>query len=156
MLKKKLLLISLITILSVAVFHCLALKYNWYWIFRWLDIPVHIVGGFWVSLTSLWISLKIKHIDSICGYRKKALLIMLISVFVVGISWEIFEVIFKINFLHDIGYWESSLKDIISGFIGGIISYLYFIQNKKTRHFIPDNKLKNNFSLNLEPKNNNV
>ncbi len=133
MLKKKLLFASFITILLIAVFHFLALKNSWYWIFRWLDILVHIVGGFWVSLTSLWIALKVGHIEKITNYKRRSLFIMLGSVLIAGISWEIFEVVFKINFLHNIGYWNDSLKDVASGFVGGIISYLYFIKNKKTK-----------------------
>src|ERR1035437_330704 len=93
---RKLLLISLFTILFIAVFHYFAIKYSWYWKYRWIDIPVHLVGGFWVSLTALWICLKIKHIDNIFGYKKKALIVMLSSVLIVGIFWELFELIFHI------------------------------------------------------------
>jgi hypothetical protein len=144
MLKKKLLLISFITVLFIAIFHYLALKYSWYWTFRGLDIPVHIVGGFWVSLTALWVALKIGHIEKITDYKKRALLIMLSSVLIVGILWEIFEVVFKITFLHDIGYFADSLKDILNGLIGGIISYLYFMQSKSAKNCVlkePDSSL---------------
>jgi hypothetical protein len=130
--KKKLLLISLLTILFIAIFHYMAIKYSWYWTYKWMDIPVHIVGGFWVSLTSLWVALKIKHIDNINGYKKKALLIMLSSVFIIAILWEIFELVFKVTSLNSINYWQDTLGDIFNSFIGGVLSFLYFIKNKKT------------------------
>ena len=149
MLKKKLLFISFITALFIMVFHYLSLKYSWYWTFKWLDIPIHIVGGFWVSLTALWVSLKIRHIDNINGYKKKALLVMLVSVLVVAIFWEIFELIFKITSLHSINYWQDSLGDISNSFIGGVIAFLYFIKNKKAKSLVIGKDFKNNFAVTL-------
>ena len=131
MLKNKLLLISLLTIILISVFHYFSLKYSWYWTYRWLDIPMHIVGGFWVSLSALWVSLHISHIDSIYGYKRKALIVMLSSVIIVAILWEIFELIFNVTSLHSVGYWSDTTSDISNGFVGGIISFLYFIKNKK-------------------------
>jgi len=151
MLKKKLLLISILTILFIAIFHYFALKNSWYWTFRWLDIPVHIVGGFWVSLTVLWICLKIKHIDSINGYKKKALIAMLSSVLIVAIFWEIFELISGVTSLHSIGYWQDSLSDISNSFVGGIIAFLYFIKNKKAKKILIE-KTDNNLVMHLETK----
>jgi hypothetical protein len=134
MLKRRLLIISFFTILLVAIFHFMALKYSWYWSFRWIDIPVHIVGGFWVSLTVLWIALKVGHIEKITNYKKRALVLMIGSAFIVGILWEVFEVVFKINFLHNVGYWRDSLKDILDDFLGGGLAYLYFIKSKKSKN----------------------
>lgn len=134
MLKNKLLLISLLTILLISVFHYLSLRYSWYWTFRWLDIPVHIVGGFWVSLSALWVSLYISHIDSILGYKRKALIVMLTSVLVVAILWEIFELIFHVTSVNSVGYWQDTLSDISNGFVGGIISFTYFIKNKSNKN----------------------
>lgn len=140
MAKNRLLLISLITILFIAVFHFFALKSGWYWVYRWLDIPVHILGGFWVSLTALWLSLKIKHIEKISDYRKKAFLVMLASVLIVGILWEVFEIVFKITSSDTNIYWSDTIGDIMNGFVGGVISYFYFTQNKKCN--LPIEKIK--------------
>jgi len=133
MLKNKLLLISFLTILFIAVFHYLSIKYSWYWTYRWLDIPVHILGGFWVSLTTIWVSLKAKHVDSIYGYKKKVLFLMLISVLSIAIFWEVFELIFGVTSLSKYGYWQDSISDIINGFVGGIISFIYFTKNKPVK-----------------------
>ena len=133
MLQKKLLFIAFVTILLIGIFHYFAIKYSWYWTYRWIDIPVHLVGGFWVSLTALWVALRVKHIDSILGYKKKALLVMLASVLIVAILWEIFELVFKITSLHSVGYWQDSLSDIFNSFVGGVVAFLYFIKNKKVK-----------------------
>ena len=145
MLQKRLLAISLITILFILVFHYLALSYSWYWTFRWLDIPVHIIGGFWVSLTALWISLKIRHIDGIYGYKRKALLVMLASVLIVAIFWEIFELIIKETSLYNTGYWRDSLSDVFNSFVGGMMAFLYFIKNKKAKCPLINKNLNSNF-----------
>lgn len=147
-LRKKLLLISVITILFIAVFHFFALKYSWYWVYKWIDIPVHVVAGFWVSLTALLVSLKIGHIDNISGYKKKALFVMLLPVLVVAIFWEVFELIFKVTSLNSIGYWQASIADISNSFFGGIIAFLYFIKNKKSKHTLIC-KVSNNISKSI-------
>lgn len=139
MLKNKLLLISLITILLISVFHYFSLKYSWYWTYRWLDIPMHIVGGFWVALSALWVSLHINHIDNINGYKRKSFFVMLGTVLVVAILWEIFELLFHVTSLISTGYWSDTLSDISNGVVGGIISFLYFIKNKSNKDvIIPD------------------
>lgn len=149
MTKKKLLIISVITIILIAVFHSLSLKYSWYWTYRWLDIPVHVLSGFWVSLTVLLICLKIKHIDKIFEYKKKAILVMLISVLIISILWEGFELIFNVTSLSSRNYWSDSLGDILNGFIGGVIAFLYFTKNKKAKLTKDESVINNNLPLNL-------
>ena len=145
MLKKRLLIISLVTIMLITAFHFMSVKYNWYWTYRWLDIPVHIVAGFWVSITTLFISIKIRHIDSILGFKYKALFAMLTSVLIVAILWETFELIFKITSFHDMGYWQDSLSDIFNSFFGGVVAFLYFTKNKKAKSPIIEIAHGNNF-----------
>lgn len=101
---------------------------------------MHLVGGFWVSLTALWVCLKIKHIDNIFGYKNKALIVMLSSVLIVGIFWELFELIFHITNLHSVGYWSDSLSDISNGVVGGFFAFLYFIKNKSAKKCLIENK----------------
>ena len=145
MLQKKLLLISIVTFLFIVIFHFFALKHNWYWSIRWIDIPAHIVGGFWVSITALLVSLKIRHINKINGYRKKAIMVMLCSVLIVAVFWEIFELIFKITSLHNVGYWKDTLDDIFNTFVGGAIGLLYFIKKKKAENLIANKNITHDF-----------
>ncbi|MFA5764269.1 MAG: hypothetical protein WCX27_00445 [Candidatus Paceibacterota bacterium] len=130
-LKRKLLLISFVTILLVAILHYYALKLSWYWAYRWSDIPIHILGGFWISLTALWASLEIGHIDRITGYKRKAMIVMLSCVILGGVVWEVFELVANITNVSFIGYWSDTLGDISSGFLGGLIAYSYFTKTKK-------------------------
>ncbi len=89
MANKKLLLVSLVTNTP----HCGAAysrpEIQLVFTYRWLDTVVHILGGFWVALTALWVALRFKHIDTIVNYRRRALLIILASVAIMGIAWEL-------------------------------------------------------------------
>jgi uncharacterized membrane-anchored protein len=88
-----------------------------YYELPWLDIPMHILGGFGVaSLTS-----------SIILYKKQKLTFwkVLIAYLVVAVVWEVYE------YIHDMlatgvwqGEWLDTLSDIVNGFIGMSVSYL--------------------------------
>ena len=90
----------------------------------WLDIPMHIMGGFGVaSLTGAMLSYRgIK-----VSYAKLFLVYILIA-----LAWEIYEHI--LNYIH-IGTWygqrlpvvdvRDSVKDLINGFVGMSIAYLF-------------------------------
>ena len=145
--KKRILFISFVTVIFIAIYQHYALKYSWFWTYKWSDIPIHIAGGFWVALTTLWICLKVKHIDNIYGYKKKSIFAMLISVLIIAILWEIFELIFRITSLADAGYWRDNLLDILNSFIGGVIALVYFLKNKKTTSHVVDLNIKSSLGI---------
>ncbi len=39
----------------LAIAHMFAQHLHLYWIYRWLDIPMHFLGGVWVGLAALWL-----------------------------------------------------------------------------------------------------
>ncbi len=131
--QKKLLFLSLITILLLATLHYFGLKLHWYYYYQWLDIVAHILGGLWITSTAFWIFLKLKHFDTIKNYKLKSFLIMFFSVLIIGILWEYFEVKNGNVLIHMKGYWPDTLSDIFNGFVGGILAYLYFIKRKKCK-----------------------
>jgi len=128
MFKHKIFITSFIVLIIVAVFNYLGGKYYLYWIYQWYDIPMHILGGLWVSLFSISI---FTHFDKnilVINYKKKIFKIVFFSLLLLTISWEIFELVSKITLLSDgTSYWVDTIKDIIDGFIGGMIGYcLYY------------------------------
>ncbi len=129
MLRKKLLLISLGTVLLLALFHIFALELSWYYIFRWSDVPVHILGGFWVTITTFWIFLKYRIADTSLDSRT-SILIMLISVLIIGVLWEIFELASGNTSLSVRNYWQDTFTDVASGFVGGVVANIYFSRIK--------------------------
>ena len=70
---------------------------------------------------------------------------MLCSVLIVAVFWEIFELIFKITSLHNVGYWKDTLDDIFNTFVGGAIGLLYFIKKKKAENLIANKNITHDF-----------
>ena len=132
---------SFFVLILIVILHFLSLYFNWYWTYKWFDIPMHILGGLWVALTALWIFCYYGRVNSIINYKSKTFLTVFITILVIGISWEIFELLGKITFLNDPGYWADTTKDMINDFIGGIVAYFYFIKRKKcTNELVCDPK----------------
>ncbi len=152
MVKKKILLISIITILLVIIFHYFALENSWYWRVRWIDIPAHLVGGFGVALFSLWLALKFNHINNICNYKPRAFLAVLVSVLAVAAVWEIFELIFKFTHFGYANYLIGAMLDIVFSLIGGVFAYLYFIKYKNTQCCIDHNDKNKHYCEHLKIK----
>jgi len=140
MLQKKLLTISFFTILFIAILHISALQLHWYFTHRWIDIVIHIIGGFWVALTTIWLMARFKHIETIEGYKRKTLLIILFVVAIVSIAWELFELLSGNTFLHTSNFWTDSASDVINNFLGGMIAYLYCIKGNRSMNSIINNK----------------
>ncbi len=133
MLQKKLLFLSVISIMVIAVVHIVSLRLSWYYTHPWMDIVIHILGGFWVAATALWMALRFGHIDTIVNYRRKAFFISFAAVFLVGIAWEMFELLSGNTFLHSANFATDSLSDILDNFIGCFFAFLYAIRMKRCR-----------------------
>jgi hypothetical protein len=90
----------------------------------WLDIPMHLMGGFGVaSLTGAILSyngVKVSYTKLLAAY------------FLIAVSWEIYEHI--LNYMH-LGTWYGerapnadildTLKDLVDGFLGMSFAYLF-------------------------------
>lgn len=133
MFKQKIFITSFLVLVIVAIFHYIGIKYYLYWTVKWYDIPMHILGGLWVSLLSLSIYAHFYGNASIINYRRKVFKVVFLVLLFVTVSWEVFELIGKITFLNDKGYWLDTFKDIFDGYIGGMIGYFFFIRNKKCK-----------------------
>ncbi len=129
--QKTLLILTLVVIIFVAIFNYIGIKYNLYWIYKWYDIPMHLLGGFCVGLFSLFLYKNFNKNISIVNYRRKVFVFVFLILLFVTVSWEIFELIGGITFLTDKGYWLDNIGDIMNGLLGGIVAYLFFIRNKK-------------------------
>lgn len=126
MFKQKIFIYSFITLVIIGIFQYLGCKYDVYIIYPWYDIPMHLLGGLWVSLSILPIYnyfLKSNYIS--------ALYLVLFTLLFMTISWEIFELTSGITSLADHGYWPDTLGDIFNGFVGGIIGYFLYLKDQK-------------------------
>lgn len=103
------------------VIHLYALKYYLYWHHRWLDIPMHMLGG--AALGSFLMAFGTTR-------RTSTYFLCMLAIFV---GWEVFEYIFGISTqlggLETRAYRIDTVKDILDGLIG---SCLPFVLARKT------------------------
>ena len=86
----------------------------------WLDIPMHIFGGFGVASLA----------GSVLAYRgmKVSYVRLFIAFSVVAVAWELYEYIHDLVIVHEWNGWFDTIKDLIDGAIG--MSVYYWFQKK--------------------------
>ncbi|MDO8492393.1 MAG: hypothetical protein Q7S34_02015 [bacterium] len=113
--------------LLIAVLYIAGIYFSLFWLLPWFDIPMHILGGFWVSLAvlAIWFSFK-KSIPE----NKIFFFILILATLIVGIFWEIFEYYFDIAFPGKEGYLYDTIKDLFDDLVGATLAFYYL--KKKT------------------------
>jgi hypothetical protein len=88
-----------------------------YYELRWLDIPMHIMGGFGVA--SL--------VSAIATYRGRTVSFvqLFIAYSLVAFAWEAYEYAKDVLAYSAWNGWFDTLKDYINGIIGVGIAYLF-------------------------------
>ena len=86
-----------------------------YYEIPWLDIPMHVMGGFGVASLVLAVS----------AYKKKKMTfvsVLLIYLFI-AVGWEVYE--FIQDTMNNVSWngWEDTLSDIANGAIGSSVAY---------------------------------
>ncbi len=103
------------------------MRFHWYSIVWWFDMPMHALGGMWVALASLFIY-RYKHTTTEDIFRPKMIFVIaLISVLVIGVLWEFFEFGMEAVGTVDLANPIDSLSDICFDLAGGVVGALYFV-----------------------------
>lgn len=95
-----------------------------YWSVWWYDIPMHFMGGLWVSLVVAWayafrVDINQKKFGSYVW-------VVIGGTLLVGIVWELYELCIDATSLADgIHYVTDTTSDIIMDIAGGIVGALY-------------------------------
>ena len=113
----------------IGLINSLALYNFWYWNYRWLDMPMHFLGGVTIALLALWLVLVRGRDKERLGVasHKKLILLSVISVLVIGISWELFEfntdvlIVFAEKFM-----WSDTFSDIFFDVLGSLLAFVWF------------------------------
>jgi len=130
--RKKLLFFNLILAFIVSFLNKLALDNFLYWKFWWYDIMMHFLGGLVIGAIALW---AFYFFDYFKNLNKSFLNIVFISVSVVliiGVGWEIFEVLVDPGYFRE-GYVFDTILDLIMDTLGAIIGgviYYKFLNSK--------------------------
>ena len=84
-------------------------------------MPMHFLGGVWLGLALLWF-LKIKEISLMLIFK------MILGVLIIGVLWEIFEIILN-NYTTQSPFNSlDTISDIFFDLSGGCFAILYFIK----------------------------
>lgn len=102
--------VALLASATLAVVHVVANATDLYWTYRWLDIPMHILGGF--ALGSLVIAILMRHRPGM----------YVLAMLAVAFGWELFEVL--IGMPRPTDYPLDTLLDLFDDGVGALMAYL--------------------------------
>jgi hypothetical protein len=110
-----LLLTALALVALLALLNLIALSLYLYWTVWWYDVMMHLLAGLAGGLTVCWF---------VRFYSpSKQLFFVLISVMIVGITWEVFEYIFDIAAITN--YVQDTTLDLIADAAGAVLATIY-------------------------------
>ncbi len=106
-------------------------KFYWYFSIWWFDMPMHFLGGFCVGIGLIWFfsrpSLRFQ-------LEPKALASFLFKIFLgvllIGVLWELFEILFNNIIAQDSFYILDTVSDVFFDLAGGTFATLYFLKLK--------------------------
>lgn len=115
-------------------FHIISVIFSLYWLIRWIDIPMHLLGGIWLAMLSIWIF----YVSGRFSLPRKSYLLSLILILGLvalgGILWEFFE--FSFDFVSH-KKWSvqfgliDTISDLFFDLLGGLCVYFLFINKNK-------------------------
>ena len=124
----------------VFMFQVIAGRLFWYSLIWWFDMPMHFFGGVFLALLIVWIFLKIRPVLCIRP-SPGTLLVLALSVLVVGVLWEVFELALNIYVTFDRINLYDSASDLFFDLAGGMIGIVYAL--RKAPRLVSDMENKN-------------
>jgi hypothetical protein len=126
--------VILTLIIFICIVNAIADYWHLYFYIWWLDIPMHILGGLWVALTSLAMYYAFperneKDCSSMFVYA-----LAVASALLIGLVWEVFEFSVDSILSSFVTRPADILKDLGDDLIGALIGALLFLirgYNKK-------------------------
>jgi len=109
----------------ITLLHFTAEQQYWYWTYRWVDIPMHFLGGVWVGLVALWLWYYSGLMRKREGAPTHPLAIALVGGMAFGVVWEAYELL--LTFVGGItlpsNYVPDSLLDLVMDACGAVTAY---------------------------------
>lgn len=126
---RRLTLFAVALILCIWAANAVAVYLNLYYHLSWFDIPMHILGGFWIALFGL-----ITYYHSTLVERKDRTPLFVIAfalsmTLCIGLLWELFE--FGVDYsiaLTSNNDLADTLGDLINDVIGGALAATFFLR----------------------------
>ena len=121
--KKKFLIRLIFLIFFIFLLNYLAMKFYWYSSIWYFDMPMHFLGGLFLGLSIIWI-LSYKNLS--LELSLKLIFKILLGVLVIGVSWEIFEILFN-NIIAQMPFNTlDTISDIFFDLAGGTFAIFFF------------------------------
>ncbi|MEI6280518.1 MAG: hypothetical protein WCP17_00775 [bacterium] len=113
------------SIILIFILNTIAVKFDFYSSIWYFDMIMHFLGGFWLGLAFLWLfSYKNSSLELFFALIFKIIL----SVLIIGVLWEIFEIIF-INIIAKNPFNTlDSLSDIFFDLSGSSFVIIFFLK----------------------------
>jgi hypothetical protein len=99
----------------------MAMKFHWYSLLWWFDMPMHYLGGVWLGLAIMYF-FPPKESSEISVIK------VIIGVLAFAVAWEIFEYIVDENISRNGFDLLDTMSDICFGLAGGFTATLYFFK----------------------------
>lgn len=125
---------TMLFILSLALVwgYMTALRHELFFFVPWIDIPMHFLGGVVIGLLAyfIFIAYSSRHENSV--QVRHAVTNVLLAVFLMGILWEVYEVIF--NLTEEFNYWQDTLIDLLMDMSGGLAVAIWVVHRNEKLH----------------------
>jgi CDP-diglyceride synthetase len=131
--KKKFFVSLSLLVFFIFILNTLAGKFYWYYSIWYFDMIMHFLGGLWLGLVFIWIFLIKKSLktDQFFGLLDIRLIIQIIlCVLIIGVSWEIFEIVFNNIIAGDTFNLLDTVSDVFCDLAGGTFAVLYFYSKR--------------------------
>ncbi len=107
--------------ITLALVNAVALEFSLYWKYLWLDVPMHLLGGFCVALGYSIIPFFGITLPKIFHSKWAYLSVVLL----VGLAWEVFEFGFGISIANDAeNLIPDTSMDLVLDLLGGYAGYV--------------------------------
>lgn len=110
-----------------------ALQWHLYFYYWWLDIPLHMIGGLWVTLFGLMLYYRLPR-TAIADHPEFVIIFAVAVSLALGLFWEIYE--FAVDHaVGDSGHGLSdTLFDLVNDLFGAIVAAGIFIRGRYHEH----------------------
>ena len=115
--KTKVFYITLFSFSLLSLFYSIALVEGLFFYWRWFDIPMHFLGGFFAGGVSLWC------FSRKCKNHREIFLATFFGALILGAAWELFEYFTGLTFVVYGNYVFDTIKDFLMDGLGALAFY---------------------------------
>ena len=113
--KTKIFYLALFSFSLLAILYAAALAYGLFFYWRWFDIPMHFLGGFFAGGVSLWVFFKRSR------NGREIFLATFFGALLIGAAWELFEYFTGFTFVVYGTYTFDTVKDFLMDALGALV-----------------------------------